>query len=42
MMDLFSVFGVELLVLADALYRLWRFDRDERMRMRLAPVRVRR
>jgi hypothetical protein len=42
MMDPFSVFGVELLLLVDALYMLWRFDRDERARMRPVAVRVRR
>jgi hypothetical protein len=42
MVDLLCHFGAELLSLVDVLIGLWRFDRDERFRMRPAPVRVRR
>ena len=40
MMDFLDLFGVDLLRLVSVVIDLWRIDREERFRMRPAPVRV--
>jgi hypothetical protein len=42
MMEFLCLFGGDLLELVYCIGQLWRWDRDERARMRPAPIRVRR